>query len=249
MSDECRPGESDPSLADPIARVVGGDRAAETELVARLEPLIPTLLAIVRRGRPKELAARIHSTGVVSEAIFDLLQWLRARDPGEVIGADDVRRVLFHITRMRLLDAVRGGRRRGREVQGDSGALATAPAAPGRGPSDVPGRVFAAIEESGAASGPGGAGRPGNPNLDRAAEELVGWLENWGDELRSIHPKAIEIIDWSFCGWSTEQIGQILNLKQRTVQLIKQRLLPLLERKLGLGGDSDDDRPNPGVHP
>jgi DNA-directed RNA polymerase specialized sigma24 family protein len=239
---------ADNSLAGHAAGVAKGDRAAEALLVARLEPLIPKLYAIVRRGRPKDQAGRVHTTSVVYDALFDLLEWLRKHDPAARIGADDVRRVLFHITRMRLLDALRGSRRN-REVQTDDGAplWATAPA---REPSDIPRHVLKAIEDSSA--GPAGParpdGQPGNPHLARAAVELVEWLENWGTELRSVHPKAIEIIEWSFCGWSTEQIGQILNLKKRSVQLIKQRLLPLMEQRLGLGDNSDGTGADGEVH-
>jgi DNA-directed RNA polymerase specialized sigma24 family protein len=232
--------------------VAKGSRAAEAVLVARLEPLIPKLYAIVRRGRPKDQAGRVHTTSVVYDALFDLLEWLRKHDPAAHIGADDVRRVLFHITRMRLLDALRGSRRN-REIQTDEGqpvwALATA-----REPSDIPRHVLKAIEESSAPAAParsdGQAGepQPGNPHLARAAVELVEWLENWGTELRSVHPRAIEIIEWSFCGWSTEQIGQILNLKKRSVQLIKQRLLPLMEQRLGLGDNSDGTGADRALH-
>lgn len=237
---------ADDSLARYARRVAGGDREAEAALIDRLGPLVPTLFAIVRRRRPDNVARRVQSTGVVYEALFGLVEWLRQQGSDARLGADDVRRMLCCLTRRTLLDQVRWARQKSRDVareqpsdEGQPRGVAdrSVPA------TDLPGSVVRAIQDSSAADAPPGkAGEgPGNPHLARAAGELVSWLENWGDELRSVHPKAIEIIEWSFCGWGTEQIGQILNIPRRTVQWIKQRLLPVVEDKLGLGGETDGD--------
>jgi hypothetical protein len=252
---------ADDSLAAHAARVTQGDANAVEELLAQLEPLVPQLLAIVRRGRTASLQARIQSTGIVNEALHSLVNGLRRHRFEHLVSAKAVWDLLVVIVHHKLRTEVRrqmrDKRSPGREVRSDEGRP-TFVARPADRPSEVPQSLLQAIEASHASVGDStlaastpdvsGPEQPAavNPHLDAPAAELVAWLESWGDELRSVHPKAIDILEWSFCGWSTEQIGQILDLHRRSVQLIKQKLRALLEQKLGLKGDGDD--PAPGHH-
>jgi hypothetical protein len=240
---------ADESLAAYAARVAHGDANAVDELMARLGPFVPQLLAIVRRGRSAPLQARIESTGVVNAALLSLVTGLREHRFDQLVSALGVRDLLVAIVRHKLGTQVRretrAKRSPAREVPSGEGrpVRAADPAAP---PTDVPQALLQAVEASAPPAadaaaetrsypGPGGPAASA-PRLDAAAAELVAWLESWGDELRQVHPKAIDIMEWSFCGWSTAQIGQALDLSHRSVQLIKQKLRTLMEQKLGLRG-------------
>jgi hypothetical protein len=210
----------------------------EAALLARLEPFVPQLLAIVRRGRPASLQARIQSTGVVNDALFDLIRRLRKEKPAAQLSAEDVRTLLICITKRRLSDEIRAARRdcraSHREVQTPDGHPRSIPDAQ-PSPVDVPLSLLRAMADSGTADLPAAAAPDLDLKVAAAAEELVDWLESWGDELRSVHPAAIHILELSFRGRSNQHIAEEIGLGVRRVQMIKQTLCELLEAKLVRG--------------
>lgn len=214
----------------------------EAAVLARVESFVPQLLAVVRLGRPKELRARIQSTAVVNDALFGLIEWLRQQQPTARLGVEDVRTLLICIAKRRLSDEIRAARRDRRaahkDVQPDEGNPRLAPDTRAS-PTDVPASLLRAMADSGQRDVPTSDRPDLNPKVDAAAEQLVDWLESWGDELRGVHPAAIEIMELSFRGRSNQHIAQEIGLGVRRVQMIKQALCQLLEGKLVRGEQTD----------
>jgi hypothetical protein len=225
-------------LAAQAARVTHREPGAERELYSQLEAFIPDLLSTIRKNRAPHLAGKIDSEGVINAAIHSLLTGLPKGEFPDVATTDNVRKLLSTIVANKLRSEVRahssGRRDAGREVRTEGGRPHLA-ADTARTPTDVPLALLAHFADSGL---PGRkSAKVGTPATEggpaaSAAAELIVWLETWADELRSVHPLAMEIIELSFRGRTNKDIATELKLGIRRLQGVKQSLRELLERKL-----------------
>lgn len=231
-------GPPDP-LVGPAARVAGGDSAAGAELVAGLESFLPQLFSLVKRNRAPHLAEKIDSEGVIFAAINSLLTGLPKGEFPDLATAANIHKLLNTIVLNKLRSEARayktGKRDAAREVRSEDGRPRSA-SDPAISPTDAPLELLLAFEDSGRH----GRGLTTDPAaVDVAAGKLVKWLSEWAEQLRSVHPDAMDIIELSFRGRTNRDIAAELGLGLRRLQQIKESLRDVLTRKLVRGEHID----------
>ena len=159
-----------------------------------MRPFLLQLIDRVSRHLDPALKARIDSVGVVNDAWNSFLTGLAKEEFLDLPDRGAIRRLLTALVARALRDEIRRHKRHKRSPYREQGS---------------------------------GQGRPEacpGPPTETPAAEVAAWLEQFEKIVRSVHPKAIDIVRLSLEGLSNNEIKDELDLGLRTVQVIRRHM-------------------------
>jgi RNA polymerase sigma factor (sigma-70 family) len=186
-------------MAGEITKAVGrwklGDDDAQFDLVRQLQPFLFELIDHVRDHLNGRLKPRIDEEAVVNAALKSFLSGVRKDQFPLLTNRENVKKLLHKLVRQTLTDDIRRESRQKRDAYRDE------------------------RNETGVS-----ADVPTAPDTATLAEDLTALRKKLEAVLRSVHPKAIDIMELAAKDMSNADIARQLGLGVRNVQVIRKKM-------------------------
>lgn len=184
-------------ITDALEHWKQGNDDAQFDLERALRPFLRDMLRFIRRHREALLIPRIDSEGVIYAALNSFLTGARKDEFPAMQNQEEVRKVLTTLIIRTLHDEIKWHTAQKRTPHREQ-------------PSENHDELFGATakgQQAQAGSSP---------------SELAGWLENFLNVMRRVHPNAIDIVTLRIEGLTNQEIKDELGLGLRRVQMIIQ---------------------------